>query len=319
MNAKNSKLQFFPITSFAIVMGLTGLTIVFGKFYHLQLLPRFLYDVMLFSVLTLFVSFLVVYGLKLINHPEEVKADFKHRIRINFFSTISISLLLLSIAYYTYYPLLAIPLWWLGVLLHSYFMLKTISFWIQHNFEIQHFNPAWFIPVVGNILIPVTGVDVAPVLLSYFFFVVGFFFWIILFTLFLYRAIFHAQLPEKFIPTFFILLAPPAVGFIAYMRIAMSWDTFSVFLLFMAYFFIALLISLYKSFTKLTFYMSWWAFTFPLAAVTIMSAVAYQVTNYKLFIIFSWIMLGITLLAIGLVFRQTIIHIRKQEICIKED
>jgi hypothetical protein len=30
------KIQFFPITSFAVVMGLTGLTIAFGKFYHFQ-------------------------------------------------------------------------------------------------------------------------------------------------------------------------------------------------------------------------------------------------------------------------------------------
>ena len=40
-----SKLQFFPITSYAIIMGLSGLTIVFGKFYHLQWLPKYLYDI----------------------------------------------------------------------------------------------------------------------------------------------------------------------------------------------------------------------------------------------------------------------------------
>jgi tellurite resistance protein len=313
------KLQFFPITSFAVVMGLTGLSIAFGKFYHLDWLPKIFYEVSLFTVLALFVTFLVLYGLKLLYYPEEVSADFHHRIRINFFSTISISLLLLSIAFYTYYPILAISLWWTGVLLHTIFMFKTISFWIQHNFEIQHFNPAWFIPVVGNILIPVSGVDFAPVLFSYFYFAVGFFFWIILFTVFLYRAVFHAQLPEKFIPTFFIMLAPPAVGFIAYIRITSSWDTFSIFLLFMAYFFIGLLLTMYKSFTKLKFFMSWWAFTFPLAAVTIASAVAYQITLLTTFRMVAWSMLTITIAAIAIVAWHTIIHIRKGEICIKEE
>lgn len=313
------KIQFFPITSFAVVMGLTGLTIAFGKFYHLQWLPRIFYDVSIFTVLALFFAFTILYGLKLVWYQEEVKTDFKHRIRINFFSAISISLLLLSIAFYTYFPLLSIALWWVGVILHTVFMFKTISFWIQHNFEIHHFNPAWFIPVVGNILIPVSGVDFAPVIFSYFYFAVGFFFWIVLFTIFLYRAIFHAQLPEKFIPTFFILLAPPAVGFISYIRITSSWDNFSVFLLLMAYFFVALLVTMYKSFTQLKFFMSWWAFTFPLAAITIASTLAYQITQYSFFMVAAWILLFAAIAAISIVAFYTIKHIRKGEICIKEE
>jgi tellurite resistance protein len=313
------KLQFFPITSFSVVMGLTGLTIAFGKFYHMQWLPRIFYDISIFTVLGLFVLFTVLYGLKLALFPDEVITDFRHRIRINFFSAISISLLLLSIAFYTYYPILSISLWWAGLLLHTFFMFKTISFWIQHNFEIQHFNPAWFIPVVGNILIPISGVDFAPVILSYFYFSVGFFFWIVLFTIFLYRAIFHAQLPEKFIPTFFILLAPPAIGFISYIRITASWDSFSIFLLFMTYFFIALLVVMYKSFTQLKFFMSWWAFTFPLAASTIASVVAYQITQFLFFKIIAWVLLFSAIIAILIVAWYTIVNMRKGEICVKEE
>jgi tellurite resistance protein len=198
-------------------------------------------------------------------------------------------------------------------------MFKTISFWIQHNFEIHHFNPAWFIPVVGNILVPVSGVEYAPVIFSWFYFSAGIFFWFVLFTVFIYRAVFHAQLPEKFIPTFFILLAPPAVGFIAYMRIAASWDALSVFLLFIAYFFVGLLITMYKSFTRLKFFMSWWAFTFPLAAVTIASAVAFQITKYEGFKLIAWAMMAITIIANLLVARSTYLYARKGEICVNED
>ncbi len=300
-------------------MGLAGLTIAFGKFYHLQWLPKIFYDVSIFTVLTLFLTFIVMYGLKLALYPEMVKADFTHRIRINFFSAISISLLLLSIAFYTYFPILSISLWWAGVLMHSFFMLKTISFWIQHNFEIEHFNPAWFIPVVGNILIPISGVDFAPAIFSFFYFSVGFFFWIVLFTIFLYRVIFHSQLPEKFIPTFFILLAPPAVGFVSYMRLTASWDSFAVFLLLMTYFFVVLLIVLYKSFMQLRFFMSWWAFTFPLAASAIASTVAFQITHFMIFKISAWFLLFIAITAIMIVAWHTFLNIRKGEICVKED
>jgi len=313
------KIQYFPVTSFAVIMGLLGLSIAFGKFYHLQWLPKAFFDVSLFFVLGLFFIFTVLYGLKLALFPEEVKADFHHRIRINFFSVISISLLLFSIAFYAFYPMLSIAFWWLGVLLHTIFMFKTISFWIQHNFEIHHFNPAWFIPVVGNILIPVSGVDFAPILFSYFYFAVGFFFWIVLFTLFLYRAIFHAQLPDRFIPTFFILLAPPAIGFISYIRIAQSWDSFSVLLLMLTYFFIILLGVMYKSFYQIKFYMSWWAFTFPLAAATIASTVAFQITHYTFFKFAAWLLLLTLIAAIGIVAFVTVKYMRKGDICIKED
>ena len=313
------RIQFFPITMYAIIMGLSGLTIVFGKFYHLQWLPRIFFDIMLFFTFGLFLVITVLYGLKAMKHADEVKADFQHRIRINFFSAISISFLLLSIAFMSFWPFLSIILWWLGVILHTYFMLHTISFWIQHNFEIQTMNPAWFIPVVGNILVPIAGVEYMPKAFSFLYFSIGFFFWIVLFSIFLNRVVFHHQMPQKFIPTLFILIAPPAVGFIAYMRIAQSWDAFAIFLLFIGYFFVILLLFLYKSFKNLTFFISWWAFTFPLMAVTIASVVAYQISNAAIYKYLAFILFGIALFTVVFVAWKTIGKIRKSEICVNED
>ncbi|MBN1790426.1 MAG: SLAC1 anion channel family protein [Bacteroidales bacterium] len=313
------KLQYFPITSYAIVMGLSGLTIVFGKFYHMQWLPKYFFDSLLFFTLMLFVLITFLYGRKAIRHFDEVKADFKHRIRINFFSAISISFLLLSIAFLAYWPFLSIVFWWVGVIVHTLLMLHTISFWIQHNFEIHTMNPAWFIPVVGNILVPVAGIDYMPPAFNFIYFSAGFFFWVVLFTVFLNRVIFHHQMPQKFIPTLFILIAPPAVGFIAYMRIAQSWDSFAVFMLFMAYFFVALLFFLRKSFYRLKYYLSWWAFTFPLTAVTIASVVAHQVTSSAIYKYLAFLLFGIALVIIGVVTRMTIKKIKLGEICVNED
>jgi len=304
---------------YAIIMGLSGLTIVFGKFYHLQWLPRIFFDIMLFFTFGLFLVITVLYGLKAMKHADEVKADFQHRIRINFFSAISISFLLLSIAFMSFWPFLSMILWWLGVILHTYFMLHTISFWIQHNFEILTMNPAWFIPVVGNILVPIAGVEYMPKAFSFLYFSIGFFFWIVLFSIFLNRVVFHHQMPQKFIPTLFILIAPPAVGFIAYMRIAQSWDAFAIFLLFIGYFFVILLLFLYKSFKNLTFFISWWAFTFPLMAVTIASVVAYQISNAAIYKYLAFILFGIALFTVVFVAWKTIGKIRKSEICVNED
>lgn len=313
------RLQFFPITAYAIIMGLTGLAIVFGKFYHMQWLPKFLFDGLLFFTLGLFLAISFLYGRKAIKHFDEVKQDFNHRIRINFFSAISISFLLLSIAFLGYWPILALMFWWIGVLLHTVLMFYTISFWIRHNFEIHFMNPAWFIPVVGNILIPVAGVEFMPKAFSFFYFAAGFFFWVVLFIIFLNRAIFHHQLPQKFIPTLFILIAPPAIGFIAYIRIGQSLDTFAVFMLFLAYFFVVLLFFLYKSFKNLKFFISWWAFTFPLDAITLASVVAYQITAQEIYKYLSFIMFTLAVLTIGFVSWKTIGKIKQGEICINED
>ncbi|OFY20163.1 MAG: hypothetical protein A2W98_12520 [Bacteroidetes bacterium GWF2_33_38] len=313
------KLQFFPITTYAIVMGLSGLTIVFSKFYHMQWLPKFFFDFFLFFTFILFLFITYNYGRKAIFHFNEFKADFNHPIRINFFSAISISMLLLSIAFMGYWPFVSMVFWWVGLIVHSFLMLHTIRFWIQHNFEIQTMNPAWFIPVVGNILIPVAGVEFLPDAFSFGFFSVGFFFWIILFAIFLNRAIFHHQLPQKFIPTLFILIAPPAIGFIAYMRITQSWDSFAVFMLYMSYFFVALLFFLYKSFKKLKFFISWWAFTFPLMAVTIASVVAYQISHQAIYKYFSFFFFVVAIVVVSIVMRETVKKIMNREICVNED
>jgi hypothetical protein len=70
-----NKLKYFPITSYAIVMGLSGLTIVFGKFYHMQWLPKYFYDGLLFFTFSLFLFITLLYGLKTLFYFEEVQAS----------------------------------------------------------------------------------------------------------------------------------------------------------------------------------------------------------------------------------------------------
>jgi tellurite resistance protein len=57
--------------------------------------------------LILFLTITVLYGLKAIRHFEDVKPILNTVSRINFFSAISISLILQSIAFMTYWPLVS--------------------------------------------------------------------------------------------------------------------------------------------------------------------------------------------------------------------
>jgi tellurite resistance protein len=48
-------------------------------------------------------------------------------------------------------------------------------------------------------------------------------------------------------------------------------DSFARILLYIAWFFVILLLSMARHFLKLDFAVTWWAYTFPLSAVTIAS------------------------------------------------
>lgn len=312
------RIRFFPITLFAVVMGLAGLTIAYEKAYHLLGLPHWPFEILLGISTVLFLNNLIVYGIKAARFPEEVKKEFFHPVRMNFFPAASIAMLLLSIGFYSYFPFVSVPLWFIGTAVHLGFTLYIIGYWIRNNFEIIHSNPAWFIPIVGNVIVPIVGVDIVGSEAMVFFFAIGIFFWVVLFTVMFYRIIFHHQLAQKFLPTLFILIAPPAVGFIAYLRITLNYDVTAVFLLDIGLFFTLLLFFMGRSFLKLKFFISWWAFTFPLDAITIAVSVAYQVTGYGFYRYLAYGLLAVTTAVIAAVAYQTLAHVRKHEICIEE-
>lgn len=122
----------------------------------------------------------------------------------------------------------------------------------------------------------------------------------------------------KFMPTLFILIAPPAVGFIAYFKMFGVIDTFAIILFNLALFFTLLVTFMYKNFIKIKFFISWWAFVFPLAAMSISTMLMYKQSNDIFLLIFSYIMIATVTIIVSIVAYQTILHIKKEEICIQE-
>ena len=116
----------------------------------------------------------------------------------------------------------------------------------------------------------------------------------------------------------FILIAPPAVGFIAYFKLFEVIDTFAMILFNLALFFTFLVAFMYKSFLKIQFFISWWAFVFPVAAMAISSMLMYHELNDFALLVLSYVMIAVTTVIITVVLYQTIIHMAKREICIQE-
>ena len=314
----SARLENFPIMMFAITMGLSGLSIEYTKAAHLFNFTMFIPYILVLLTSTVFVLIVSTYAIKFLLYPNEVKKEFSHPVRINFFAAFPISLLLLSVAYQEVNKDISVYLWWVGMFLQGFLTFYTISFWINHNLEIQHSNPAWFIPIVGNVLVPVGGIDIVDHNFLMYFFAVGIFFWIVLLTIIFNRIIFHHQLAKKFMPTLFIFIAPPAVGTIAYVKLTGEFDLFASFLFNIALFFTFLLFFMYKNFMKLEYFISWWAFTFPLTAVTIASILAYHKTDSTFCYYLAGLLLIISTLVVSFVAYKTIYHMFKKEICVME-
>ena len=303
---------------FAIVMGLAGLTLVYKKVSEALFLPSIIYLVMMICTTIIFFIILYFYLLKIMKHKNEVKKEFSHPIRINFFAASSISILILSMIYRNTIDPLAQIFFIVGAVFHIFFTFYTIKFWINNNLEMQHSNPAWFIPIVGNLIVPIAGKGFIDDSVLYFYFSIGIFFWIILFSIILNRIIFHNQFAPKFMPTLFILIAPPAIGFISYVKLTGNLDFFAQILFNLGLFFTILVFVMYKNFINIKFFISWWAFTFPMAAITLATVLMYELTHKGFYAILSYILMVITSVIIVLVARQTIIHMNKKEICIME-
>ena len=315
---EKNRLKYFPIMMYAIVMGMSGLTIMYQKAGQWLDFPHIIGTVLMYITTALFFVVSFIYITKYVKYAKAIKKEFSHPIRVNFFAAISISMLMLAIIYKEHYPSIAASFWYPGTFLHFYLTMHTLSFWINHNQELEHSNPAWFIPIVGNVLVPVGGIGFANHGLLMYFFSVGIFFWVILFAILLNRIIFHHQLAVKFMPTLFILIAPPAVGFIAYFKMYGVIDLFAMILFNLALFFTLLVAFMYKNFIKIKFYISWWAFVFPLSAMGIASMLMYHQTGDLLLLILSYTMVFVTSVVILIVLYQTVLHVRREEICIQE-
>ncbi|WP_024787994.1 MULTISPECIES: SLAC1 anion channel family protein [unclassified Lebetimonas] len=313
-------LQYFPVQLFAVVMGLSGLTIAYAKAFHFLHLPYWPYFILLILDTAAFFCIFITYMIKWIKYPDAIKAEINHPVKSSFIPAISISFLLISIAYMDYAPTISVTFWWIGAWLHLFFTFSVIKFWIRHSFDVKMISPAWFIPIVGNVLVPVAGVDVVNEYINLFFFTLGIFYWIVLFTIVTYRMIFHHPLPKKLIPTFFILIAPPAVGFISYFRITFgSIDIFSMILYLIGLFTFLLLIAKKSLYTQIPFFISWWAYTFPLAAITIATTLIYSSFKNCSMYWFSLLLLAIVTVVVFYVAYKTYLAIKAEKICIPEE
>lgn len=269
--APQQKLAHFPITLFASVMGMSGLALAMhaaaSHFGWGSFAPRVALAVAVMALVAIAGFYLV----KALLYPRAVAEEWQHPVKLNFFPAIPISLMLVASGLRFEWGQAALVLWGVGALLQAGLALAVISTWIgPRGFGLGQVTPAWFIPAVGNVVVPVAGVPLGFVDVSWLFFAAGMVFWAALLPILLQRLITEAPLPGKLQPTLAILVAPPAVAFLSYVALNGGvLDGFARILFNSAWVFSALVMVQLVQRLRGPFALSWWALSFPVAALTI--------------------------------------------------
>ncbi|MGU3539555.1 SLAC1 anion channel family protein [Methylobacterium sp. A54F] len=271
--ARKPLFDYLPVSLFGSVMGLTGLGVGWRLASARYGVPALVGEAIGWCALVAFVVLALAYAAKAITAWQTVLGEFRHPIAGNLFGTILISLLLLPFVLQPLSPSLAAALWILGAGGMVVFAFLIVSRWMGSRHQLAHATPAWIVPVVGLLDVPLA----APLLglphtqtLSLFSLSVGLFFAVPLFTLVFTRLVFEEPLAPAQRPTLMILVAPFAVGFSSYVATFGRIDAFAEALFLIALFVFAVLAGRLRDLPLCCpFRVSWWAVSFPVAAMAV--------------------------------------------------
>jgi tellurite resistance protein len=316
-----SSFNYLPVGLFGAVMGLTGLSAAWRLAQARYGGPDWLALVSPAIGCVAFAAFfglLAGYVVKLITAFEAAQAEFRHPITGNLFGTIPISLLLLPIVVAPFSRLLAQALWIVGAVGMIAFAWLIVSRWMSDRQQVAHATPAWIIPVVGLLDVPLA----VPALglphlheLSVFALAVGLFFALPLFTLIFSRILFEPPLPDALKPTLLILVAPFAVGFSTYVTIAGEVDLFAEALYMITVFLLAVLLGQLRNLPLCcSFRVSWWAVSFPLAASAIAALRFAGAEPSVPAVAMAWALLGLATLVIAALLFRTLLGLARGEL-----
>ena len=262
-------IRHLPVNLFGSVMGLSGLALAWRLAHGGLGAPAWVGEAIGAFALAVFVLLALGYLLKLARHPQAVRAEFSHPVAGNFFGTIAISLLLLSALIARYSATAAQVVWTLGVLLTFALSFVVVSRLLKGRVEAAHAVPAWLIPGVATLDIAVTGGRMPMAwagevnLLAA---AVGAVLALVLLTLIIGRLVHQAPLAPAMTPSLMILVAPFAVGFLAYTSLLGGIDRFAALLFYFALFmFVVVAPQVFRP--SVSFSPAWWAISFPMAAL----------------------------------------------------
>ncbi len=315
---RQSLFAYLPVSLFGSVMGLTGLSVAWRLAHARYGVPEAISLGIAGLAVLAFVLVSLGYALKLVTAFSAVRSEFRHPIAGNLFGTFLISLLLLPILVAPFALRTAQIVWAIGAILMVLFAWLTVSRWMSDRQQVAHATPAWIIPVVGLLDVPlaVPSLGLPPMhgvmVLAL---AVGLFFAVPLFTLIFSRLLFEPPMPDALKPSLLILVAPFAVGYSTYTLTAGHTDLFAEALFMLTLFVLAVLLGQLRNLPLCCpFRVSWWAVSFPLAACSIAALRFAGAEPGVVTDAIALALLGLATLVIGALLGRTLLGIFKGEL-----
>jgi len=266
-------LEYLPVGLFGAVIGLTGLSVAWQLAHARYGAPEWIALSFGVAGALAFVVLLSAYAVKLVTAFGAVRGEFQHPIAGSLFGTVLISLLSLPTVVAPYAHRFAQGVWVAGaagMILFAWFMVNR---WLSERQQVAHATPAWIIPVVGLLDLPLAlpSLGMPPLHgLMVFALAVGLFFAVPLFTLIFSRLLFEPPMPDSLKPSLVILAAPFAVGYSTYTVTVGQADLFAQALYMLMLFVLAVVLGQLRYLPlSCPFRIAWWSVSFPLAACSI--------------------------------------------------
>ncbi|MGO4306677.1 SLAC1 anion channel family protein [Cupriavidus sp. RAF12] len=267
--AQRGSVRHLPVNLFGAVMGLSGLSLAWRGAHQLfGVDPRVAQGIGIVAIVT-FLLLAGGYLVKWARYPAAVQAEFRHPIAGNFFGTITIAILLLSSIVGAYSEMTGQVIWTTGALATVALTFVIAHRLLQGRVDPTHAAPAWLIPGVATLDIAVAG-GTMPMAWAHeanlFAVAVGTVMALVFFVMIVSRVVHHEPLPAGMVPSLIILIAPFEVGFLAYVNMVQHVDMFAAMLFYFGLFlFLALSAKVFRK--SIPFAASWWAISFPMAAL----------------------------------------------------
>ncbi len=300
----DSGLAHVPVALFSAVMGISGLSLAWRRAAQVWGVPELVGQALFAVAGVVFVVLAATYALKWIRYPEAVQAEWRHPVQMSFVPTVTISLLLLATAGQDLIRPFAIGLWWIGALGHLALTVAVLSAWFgRADITLGQVTPAWLIPIVGNVVTPLAVPGIGSIDLAWFAFSVGLIFWLALLPLLLQRVLLNeAPIPDKLLPTLAIFMAPPAVTMLSWQSLTGSLDDPAGRILHSAaVMFALLLLAQVTRLRTVPFAVPYWAYSFPLAALTAASIAMAAALNSSAYDVLAIALLALTTLLVAVV------------------
>jgi tellurite resistance protein len=274
MGRLSASLKFLAPGWFALPMGIAGLALAWHRAVPSMGEMATGVALVLGAIATLvFVALAAATLLRGWLHPQAWAEDRRHPVRHTFIATLPVAAILLAtvaVALFGAHPL-ARAIWWVGSVAQLGVTLWVLARWWRGaaagGLVWASITPALFIPIVGNVLVPLAGVPLGHEAWASAQFGVGLMFWPVVLVLLVTRLLVQGPWPDRLRPTVFILIAPPAVVALALLQfgapLGVAWALWGMALF--SLWWVALQL---RAIVALPFSLPHWAMSFPLAAFT---------------------------------------------------